>query len=61
MVRTAEYNDLYDILSLYHQLFPEEEYGEVDMFSEIWEQIMNDEKIGFDGNSKKGFQLRFAD
>ncbi|MBN2066560.1 MAG: GNAT family N-acetyltransferase [Candidatus Thermoplasmatota archaeon] len=45
MIRKAKIEDLPDILSLYQQLFPTEDYQDVKSFSKTWSKIMNDEKI----------------
>lgn len=54
MIRKAKIDDLEDILSLYQQLFPDEDYSKAESFSETWFIIMNDKKmscfIAYDSN-----------
>lgn len=45
MIRKAKIDDLQDILSLYQQLFPNEDYSKSEAFSETWSQIINDKKM----------------
>jgi ribosomal protein S18 acetylase RimI-like enzyme len=45
MIRKAKKNDLKDILLLYQQLFPGEDYSSVETFSKTWSRIVSDDKI----------------
>ena len=45
MIREAKNEDLQDILTLYQQLFPEEDYSRPESFTEVWSEIINDRKI----------------
>ena len=45
MVREAKENDLLNLLSLYQQLFPEENYNRSSEFHSTWKKIINDKKI----------------
>ena len=45
MVREANVQSLEDILSLYRQLFPEEEYSDSSAFNATWSEIVNNKNI----------------
>ena len=45
MIRNATTEDLPGVLSLYQQLFPDEDYTNVDDFTQTWSEIVNDNKI----------------
>jgi GNAT superfamily N-acetyltransferase len=45
MIQNATTEDLPGVLSLYQQLFPEEDYNNIDDFRQTWSEIVNDKKI----------------
>lgn len=45
MIRKAKLEDLQAILTLYQQLFPNEDYSEIGDFTHTWSEILNDNKI----------------
>ena len=45
MIKEAGAEDLKDVLSLYRQLFVNEDYNKSETFSERWSEIINDRKI----------------
>lgn len=45
MIKEAKENDLSDILALYTQLFPEEDYSDPSSFTKTWIEILADKKI----------------
>ncbi len=45
MVRAAKKEDLKDLLFLYQQLFPEEDYRNTQAYIRTWAEILNDKKI----------------
>ncbi|MGL1892701.1 MAG: GNAT family N-acetyltransferase [Spirochaetaceae bacterium] len=45
MIREAKLEDLEDVLKLYQQLFPAEDYSSAETFSNTWLEIIKDDKI----------------
>ncbi len=45
LVRKAKQEDLQAVLSLYQQLFPDEDYSNPENYSETWNEIISDKKI----------------
>jgi GNAT superfamily N-acetyltransferase len=45
LVREAKKEDLQDILRLYQQLFPDEDYSNSGHYLETWNEILSDKKI----------------
>ena len=45
MIREAVKEDLHDLLKLYRQLHPDEDYSNAEQFSGTWNTILSDEKI----------------
>lgn len=45
LIRKAETEDLQAILSLYQQLFPDEDYSNPESYSDTWKEIISDKRI----------------
>jgi len=45
LVRKAKQEDLQAVLSLYQQIFPDEDYSNPENYSETWNEIISDKKI----------------